>query len=68
MVAATFLHPVPGVGIEKIFFIGRTILSIVKERGEGISVNEDENDEICSIDEENETESSQLSMRQIVPA
>ena len=39
VVAATFLHPVPGVGIEEILFVRRTVFSVVKERGEGVSVN-----------------------------
>ena len=46
VVAAAFLHPVPGVGVEEILFVRRTVFSVVKEWGEGVSVIEDENDDI----------------------
>ena len=39
VVAAALLHPVPGVGVEKILFVRGTVFSVVKERGEGVSVN-----------------------------
>ena len=39
VVTASFLHPVPGVGVEEILFVRGTVFSVVKERGEGVSVN-----------------------------
>ena len=38
---STLLHAVPGVGVQQVFLVRRTIFPVVEQRGEGISGEED---------------------------